>query len=238
MMRLDKMLADMGIGTRNEIRKACRDGRITVNGTYVRNPALHVDSENDEVAVDEETVVYTKYVYFMLNKPKGVISAARDDRMTVLDLIDCGVKGLYPVGRLDRDTEGLLLITNDGQLGHQLLSPRHHVEKEYLVTVKNPLKDTDVQRTAAGLVIDGGEQCLPAQMVILDDLHCRITLTEGKYHQVKRMMEALDNEVIELRRIRMKDLLLDESLEPGAYRELTEEELAGLRGSKNESSAG
>ena len=230
-MRLDKMLADMGIGTRNEIRKACREGRITVNGIPAKNPAVHIDPEQDAVALDEEPVVYTRYVYFMLNKPQGVVSAVSDSRTTVIDLIDCGVRGLYPVGRLDRDTEGLLLITNDGLLGHQLLSPKHHVEKEYLVTVKNPLKETDVQRIKDGIVIDGGERCLPADMRILEPYSCMITLTEGKYHQVKRMMTALDNEVVRLKRIRMKHLLLDESLRPGEYRELTAEELADLRGS-------
>ena len=230
MMRLDKMLADMGLGTRNEIRKACRDCRIAVNGEIIKNPAVHVDPEQDEVTVDEEPVAYTKYVYFMLNKPQGVISAASDDRMTVIDLIDCTVRGLYPVGRLDRDTEGLLLITNDGQLGHQLLSPKHHVEKEYLVTVKNPLKSSDIQRMENGLVIDGGEVCRPAKMEIIDETHCRVTLTEGKYHQVKRMLAALDNEVTGLKRIRMKNLILDESLAPGEYRELSEEELQDLRG--------
>ena len=230
MMRLDKMLADMGLGTRNEIRKACRDCRIAVNGEIIRNPAVHVDPEMDEVTVDEEPVAYTKYVYFMLNKPQGVISAASDDRMTVIDLIDCTVRGLYPVGRLDRDTEGLLLITNDGQLGHQLLSPKRHVEKEYLVTVKNPLKSSDIQRMENGLVIDGGEVCRPAKMEIIDETHCRVTLTEGKYHQVKRMLAALDNEVTGLKRIRMKNLILDESLAPGEYRELSEEELQDLRG--------
>ena len=237
-MRLDKMLADMGIGTRNEIRKACRDCRIAVNGEYVRNPAVHVDPESDRVTVDEEPVLYRKYMYFMLNKPQGVISAVRDNRMTVLDLIDCPVKGLYPVGRLDSDTEGLLLITNDGPLGHQLLSPKHHVEKEYHVTVKNPLKDSDAQRIASGLRIDGGEICLPAKMILLDDLHCRIVLTEGRYHQVKRMFLALDNEVTALKRIRMKHLVLDETLAPGEYRELTDEELNDLRGSTSEASAG
>ena len=230
MMRLDKMLADMGLGTRNEIRKACRDCRIAVNGEIIKNPAVHVDPEMDEVTVDEEPVAYTKYVYFMLNKPQGVISAASDDRMTVIDLIDCTVRGLYPVGRLDRDTEGLLLITNDGQLGHQLLSPKRHVEKEYLVTVKNPLKSSDIQRMENGLVIDGGEVCRPAKMEIIDETHCRVTLTEGKYHQVKRMLAALDNEVTGLKRIRMKNLILDESLAPGEYRELSEEELQDLRG--------
>ena len=230
MMRLDKMLADMGLGTRNEIRKACRDCRIAVNGEIIKNPAVHVDPEMDEVTVDEEPVAYTKYVYFMLNKPQGVISAASDDRMTVIDLIDCTVRGLYPVGRLDRDTEGLLLITNDGQLGHQLLSPKRYVEKEYLVTVKNPLKSSDIQRMENGLVIDGGEVCRPAKMEIIDETHCRVTLTEGKYHQVKRMLAALDNEVTGLKRIRMKNLILDESLAPGEYRELSEEELQDLRG--------
>ncbi len=228
-MRLDKMLADMGYGTRSEIRKACREKRIAVNGIVTRDSSVHIDPETDVISVDGEPVIYTEYVYFMLNKPSGVISAVRDDRETVVDLIDCGVRGLFPVGRLDRDTEGLLLITNDGMLGHQLLSPKHHVEKEYAVTVKNPLKETDIQRIRRGITIDGGEVCRPAEMNILDAYHCTVILTEGKYHQVKRMFQALDNEVAALKRIRMKHLVLDPKLAPGEYRELTAEEVQGLK---------
>ena len=228
-MRLDKLLADMGYGTRSEIRKACRQNRITVNDAVIRDPSVHVDPEKDGIKADGEEVLYTRFVYFMLNKPAGVISAVQDSRTTVIDLIDCSVRGLFPVGRLDLDTEGLLLITNDGQLGHQLLSPRHHVEKEYIVTVKKPLKESDVQRLEQGIVIDQGERCRPAFMKITDETECHIILTEGKYHEIKRMFLALDNEVTALKRIRMKHLLLDETLSPGEYRELTPEELADLK---------
>ncbi len=225
------MLCDMGYGTRNEIRKACRNGLIAVNGQRVKSPSIHIDPKQDVVEVNGETAEYTEFVYFMLNKPKGVISAARDDRETVVDLIDCAVKGLFPVGRLDMDTEGLLLITNDGMLGHNLLSPMHHVEKEYEVTLRDLLSESDVQRMKHGIVLSKEERCLPADMIITGEKTCRVILQEGKYHQIKRMFAVLGNEVIALKRIRMKNLLLDETLAPGAYRELTEEEVADLRGS-------
>ncbi|MBQ9327832.1 MAG: 16S rRNA pseudouridine(516) synthase [Solobacterium sp.] len=228
-MRLDKMLADLGYGTRNEIRKACRQGRIVLNGEYVKDCSIHVNPEEDEVLVDEEPVLYSRYVYFMLNKPIGVVSATSDRQMTVLDLIDSGIKGLFPVGRLDKDTEGLLLITNDGQLGHRLLSPRHHVEKEYEVELALPLKEEDVTRFASGIQLSDGERCLPSTLIITSETAARVILTEGKYHQIKRMFEAVGNQVVGLKRVRMKHLVLDESLAPGEYRELTKEELADLK---------
>lgn len=227
-MRLDKVIADMGIGTRNEIRKACRALRITVNGETVKDPSVHVDPETDLISIDGEPIQYQKYVYFMLNKPKGVISSTSDREPTVIELIDCTVKGLYPVGRLDRDTEGLLLITNDGPLGHQLLSPRHHVEKEYLVTARDAIREADCAKIRTGMKIDKGEVTLPAEIALIGDRECRLILREGKYHEIKRMFAALHNEVIALKRIRMKDLVLDETLKPGEYRALTEEEIASL----------
>ncbi|MBO7703518.1 MAG: rRNA pseudouridine synthase [Solobacterium sp.] len=228
-MRLDKALADMGIGTRSEIRKACKANRIEVNGEPVRDPSTHIDPEADEIRLDGEVIGYSKYVYFMLNKPAGTVSATRDDSLTVLDLVDCTVKGLYPVGRLDKDTEGLLLITNDGPLGHALLSPKRHVEKEYEVHVKDPLHEEDVQRIRDGLKVSKEETFLPAEVTISSDLICHVVLKEGKYHEVKRMFEAIGNEVVYLKRIRMKDLCLDPKLAPGEYRELTDEELASLK---------
>ncbi len=230
-MRLDKMLSSMGIGTRSEIRKACRDNRIQVNGILIRDPSVHIDPDSDTVTLDEEPVLFARYVYFMLNKPAGTISATSDSRTTVLDLIDCSVKGLYPVGRLDLDTEGLLLITNDGPLGHQLLSPKHHVEKEYLVLLKEPVMDKELEPIRKGIRLSKDETCLPAQVCITGERECHIILQEGKFHEIKRMFSAIGNEVVYLKRLRMKDLVLDEALAPGEYRELTEEEIAGLKGS-------
>lgn len=229
MMRLDKMLTSMGIGTRNEIRKACRDNRIEVNEVIIRDPSTHIDPELDVVRVDDEVVSFTRYVYFMLHKPAGTISSTSDDRTTVLDLIDSTVKGLYPVGRLDLDTEGLLLITNDGPLGHQLLSPKHHVEKEYVVQLNDPIEDHQLEPIRKGIRLNQNETCLPADVHITGEKECHIILKEGKFHEIKRMFLAIGNEVTYLKRIRMKNLWLDESLKPGEYRPLTDAELADLK---------
>ena len=228
-MRLDKMLTSMGIGTRSEIRRACRDNRIEVNDTIIRDPSIQIDPEQDVVRVDDEVIPFTRYVYFMLNKPAGTISSTSDSRTTVLDLIDSGVRGLYPVGRLDLDTEGLLLITNDGPLGHQLLSPKHHVEKEYVVQLRDPLEESRLEPIRRGIRLNKEETCLPAEVNITGERECHIILKEGKFHEIKRMFQAIGNEVVYLKRIRMKHLLLDESLKPGEYRSLTEEEVADLK---------
>lgn len=228
-MRLDKMLTSMGIGTRSEIRRACRDNRIEVNDTIIRDPSIQIDPEQDVVRVDDEVIPFTRYVYFMLNKPAGTISSTSDSRTTVLDLIDSGVRGLYPVGRLDLDTEGLLLITNDGPLGHQLLSPKHHVEKEYVVQLRDPLEESRLEPIRRGIRLNKEETCLPAEVTITGERECHIILKEGKFHEIKRMFQAIGNEVVYLKRIRMKHLLLDESLKPGEYRSLTEAEVADLK---------
>ena len=228
-MRLDKMLTSMGIGTRSEIRRACRDNRIEVNETIIRDPSIQIDPEQDVVRVDDEVIPFTRYVYFMLNKPAGTISSTSDSRTTVLDLIDSGVRGLYPVGRLDLDTEGLLLITNDGPLGHQLLSPKHHVEKEYVVQLRDPLEESRLEPIRRGIRLNKEETCLPAEVTITGERECHIILKEGKFHEIKRMFQAIGNEVVYLKRIRMKHLLLDESLKPGEYRSLTEAEVADLK---------
>jgi len=228
-MRLDKILTSMGIGTRSEIRRACRDNRIEVNDTIIRDPSIQIDPEQDVVKVDDEVIPFTRYVYFMLNKPAGTISSTSDSRTTVLDLIDSGVRGLYPVGRLDLDTEGLLLITNDGPLGHQLLSPKHHVEKEYVVQLRDPLEESRLEPIRRGIRLNKEETCLPAEVNITGERECHIILKEGKFHEIKRMFQAIGNEVVYLKRIRMKHLLLDESLKPGEYRSLTEAEVADLK---------
>lgn len=229
-MRLDKYLAEMGIGTRKEIGKAVRAGRVTVNGQTVKNAAMQVTAE-DEVSMDGVPVEYEEYVYYMLNKPAGVISATEDAReRTVLDLIsERQRKGLFPVGRLDRDTEGLLLITNDGGLAHRLLSPRHHVDKVYYARLDGPVGEAEKALFAQGLKVDETLTALPAELEILEPAtEVRVTIREGKFHQVKRMFEAVGREVLYLKRLSMGPLALDESLPKGDYRRLTAEEESAI----------
>ena len=229
-MRLDKYLAEMGAGTRKEIGKAVRAGRVTVNGQTVKNAAMQVAAE-DEVSMDGAPVEYEEYVYYMLNKPAGVISATEDAReSTVLDLIsERQRKGLFPVGRLDRDTEGLLLITNDGGLAHRLLSPRHHVDKVYYARLDGPVGEAEKALFAQGLKVDETLTALPAELEILEPAtEVRVTIREGKFHQVKRMFEAVGREVLYLKRLSMGPLALDESLPKGDYRRLTAEEESAI----------
>ena len=229
-MRLDKYLAEMGAGTRKEIGKAVRAGRVTVNGQTVKNAAMQVTAE-DEVSMDGVPVEYEEYVYYMLNKPAGVISATEDAReRTVLDLIsERQRKGLFPVGRLDRDTEGLLLITNDGGLAHRLLSPRHHVDKVYYARLDGPVGEAEKALFAQGLKVDEALTALPAELEILEPAtEVRVTIREGKFHQVKRMFEAVGREVLYLKRLSMGPLALDESLPKGDYRRLTAEEESAI----------
>lgn len=237
MMRLDKYLADMGEGTRQEVKKQIRRGSVTVNGETVRSPERKV-GEEDQVCLDGRQVSYAKMEYFMLNKPAGVVSATEDRRdRTVLDLIaDRKRKDLFPVGRLDKDTEGLLLITNDGELSHRLLSPRRHVDKTYYVEVKGCATEVTKRAFLEGVNIGTVEEPLvtmPADLEILEagqDLsRVRLTIREGKFHQVKRMFQAQDMEVLYLKRESMGPLRLDESLAPGEYRPLAEEEIKRLK---------
>ena len=229
-MRLDKYLAEMGIGTRKEIGKAVRAGRVTVNGQTAKNAAMQVAAE-DEVSMDGAPVEYEEYVYYMLNKPAGVISATEDAReSTVLDLIsERQRKGLFPVGRLDRDTEGLLLITNDGGLAHRLLSPRHHVDKVYYARLDGSVGEAEKTLFAQGLKVDDTLTALPAELEILEPAtEVRVTIREGKFHQVKRMFEAVGREVLYLKRLSMGPLALDEILPKGGYRRLTAEEESAI----------
>ena len=229
-MRLDKYLAEMGAGTRKEIGKAVRAGRVTVNGQTAKNAAMQVTAE-DEVSMDGVSVEYEEYVYYMFNKPAGVISATEDAReRTVLDLIsERQGKGLFPVGRLDRDTEGLLLITNDGGLAHRLLSPRHHVDKVYYARLDGPVGEAEKALFAQGLKVDETLTALPAELEILEPAtEVRVTIREGKFHQVKRMFEAVGREVLYLKRLSMGPLVLDESLPKGDYRRLTAEEESAI----------
>lgn len=229
-LRLDKYLADMGIGTRTEVKKAITKGQVRVNEETVKRPEIKIDTEKDHVFYQGQMVAYAEYEYYMLNKPAGVVSATEDKNdSTVLDLIDEKQrKDLFPVGRLDKDTEGLLLITNDGELAHQLLSPKKHVDKVYFARIDGKVTEEDVRRFAEGLEIGEEKPTLPAYLEILKSeeiSEIRLTIREGKFHQVKRMFHAVGKEVIYLKRLQMGSLVLDPRLALGEYRELTGQEL-------------
>lgn len=234
-MRLDKFLVEMKKGSRSEVKKLIKSGRVTVDGRTVREPEQKFDPERAQISLDGQTVSYASFEYFMLNKPQGVVSATEDRRFqTVVDLIgDARRKDLFPAGRLDIDTEGLLLITNDGQLAHQLLSPKKHVDKVYFARVEGILPSDVKEQFAKGLTLDGEVKTLPAQLELLKEgpvSEVRLTIHEGKFHQVKRMFEAVGCRVIYLKRLSMGSLVLDETLAPGEYRRLTDDELRALKG--------
>ena len=223
----------MGLGTRSEIKKAVRSGRVSVDGRTVTDPGTKVGPE-DAVLFDGTAVTYEPYVYYMLHKPAGVISASEDRReMTCVDLIDeTRRRDLFPVGRLDRDTEGLLLITNDGDLCHRLLTPSRHVDKVYYARISGKVTEEDVRGFADGLQVDADFRAMPAQLRILrsDSVsEVEIVIREGKFHQIKRMFRAVGKEVLYLKRLSMGSLTLDPALEAGAWRRLTADELAELR---------
>jgi len=237
-MRLDKLLADMSVGTRSDIKKNIRAGRVTVDGAVIKDPGFKVE-EGSSVTFLDRQIVYEKLQYFMLNKPAGVISATEDKKQkTVPDLLgDEKRKDLFPVGRLDKDTEGLLLITNDGDLAHRLLSPSKHVDKCYLARVTGIVDDTDIACFETGMNIgtpEKPEMTRPAKLEIVgrlsDDItEVKVTIHEGKYHEIKRMFLHVGKEVVYLKRLSMGPLELDDNLKPGDYRRLTEEELKCLK---------
>lgn len=225
-MRLDRFLSEMNLGTRSQVKSFIRQGMVTVNGTVVKNVEQKIAPLEDQVCFREELLKYQKYYYYMMNKPAGVVSATRDSTApTVVSLLGIQKRDdIFPVGRLDKDTTGLLLLTNDGGLAHRLLSPRRHVDKVYQVTTARPLKAEDIQRLRQGVDIGEDAPTLPAEVEILEELVLLLTIQEGKYHQVKRMLEAVDNEVTALKRVAFGGLSLDEGLAAGEYRELTWEE--------------
>ena len=230
--RLDKTLAAAGVGTRKEVRALIKQGRISVDGEIVLDPAAHVDPERSEIFVDALPLARGTMT-FMLNKPAGVVTAARDaSHPTVLDLFpEPLARRLFPAGRLDKDTEGLLIVTSDGDLCHRLISPRHGVEKEYLARLDGNLDPGIARRFADGIALKDGTVTRPARLDIVSpgpEPVARVIVTEGKYHQVKRMFAACGLGVTALKRVRIGSLRLDESLEPGAYRELSESEIALL----------
>lgn len=233
-MRLDKFLCDIKIGTRSQVKDYIRTGQVTVNGFLVKQPDTKVNEKQDKIVFRGTLCAYQQYAYYMLNKPAGVVSATYDPlSKTVIDLLT-GVKetDLFPVGRLDKDTEGLLLICNDGELAHRLLSPKKHVDKVYLVGIRQTLKKEEIIQLEQGVDIGEEKLTLPAKVERIDDKKILLTIQEGKFHQVKRMLQAVGNEVVSLKRISFGPIQLDKQLPAGSYRPLTAQELSLLPISK------
>lgn len=234
-MRIDKLLGNMGYGSRKQIKQLMKKKHVTVNAKRVRNGSTHVSPVEDIVKVDEQTVYYKKYIYVMLHKPQGYISATEDDtNKTVLDLLPDYVKTFNPapVGRLDKNSEGLLLITNDGALNHYLTAPKNAIPKKYEATIEGKVTESDIAAFRNGIKLDDGYRTKSATLeVISSDYQSQVhvTITEGKFHQVKRMFQAIDMRVIYLKRLQMGPLLLDETLKKSSYRELTSEEMTSLK---------
>ncbi|MCP1223425.1 pseudouridine synthase [Sebaldella sp. S0638] len=233
-MRIDKLLANSGIGTRKEVKELLKKKRISVNGEIITEAKMHIDEDNDIVTFDGERIEYKEFLYIMLNKPQDVISATDDERhRTVLDLLEESLTkvGLFPVGRLDKDTEGLLVLTNDGKMAHELLSPKKHVPKRYYVELKKPLSEEEARILENGVELETFTT-KPAKIEFITEDKVYIIISEGKYHQVKRMFKCVGNRVLYLKRVSMGNLELDESLELGEYRELTPDELELLQSLK------
>lgn len=229
--RLDKYLCDKNIGTRSQVKTLIQKGQVTVNDEVVKKPETKV-SDNDIVSCQGIVLSNEEFAYYMLHKPAGIITATEDKwQATVLDYFkEEPCKNLYPVGRLDKDTEGLLLITNDGELGHRLLSPKNHIPKTYYVKMEHGICDDDIKQLEEGVDIGEKHLTLPAQIDVIDELSVYITITEGKFHQIKRMFEAVNNKVMYLKRVSMGALELDNTLKKGEYRRLTAQEIAYLKG--------
>ena len=232
-MRLDRFIASQKAElSRSDVKELCRKGKVTVNGETVKRPDVQIDEHSDEVQISGETVGYREHIYIMLNKPRGVVCATRDGlSQTVLELIppELRRRGLFPAGRLDKDTEGFVLITDDGALAHRMLSPKSHVPKTYLVRTAYPVTEELIPAFAEGLTIDGGEVCLPAELTPSDDpFQCTLTIHEGKYHQVKRMFETCGNKVTFLKRISIGRLALDENLPLGGCLEILHKDVEKL----------
>ncbi|MCH6265826.1 pseudouridine synthase [Neobacillus citreus] len=234
-MRIDKMLANLGFGSRKEVKQLLKNGAVKVDDVVIKDAKQHVDPNTQTVTLNGEVIEYKEFIYLMMNKPPGVISATEDNvDETVIDLLEMEdqVYEPFPVGRLDKDTEGLLLITNDGQLAHRLLSPKKHVPKTYFAVIDREVTEDDVKAFAKGVVLDDGYLTKPGELKIIKSgirSDIELTITEGKFHQVKRMFEAVGKRVVYLQRISMGPLQLDETIELGEYRELSDEELELLK---------
>lgn len=228
--RIDKILSNMGYGTRKEVKELIKSGLVEIDGSLVKDSGQQVDTESQEIKVEGRKLFYRDFIYIHMNKPQGVISATVDNReKTVVDLLPDEFKAFspFPVGRLDKDTEGLLLLTNDGQLSHRLLSPKKHVPKTYAAKVRGRVTEKDVEAFSQGVILEDGYKTMASQLSVLEsgsNSLIEVTIYEGKYHQVKRMFQAVDKEVIFLKRTSMGELKLDEALKPGEFRELTEKE--------------
>lgn len=233
-MRIDKMLANLGYGSRKEVKMLLKNKAVKVNDEVIKDAKYQVDPEKDEISLYNEIIEYKEYIYLMMNKPPGIISATEDTREeTVVDIlqIEDSVYNPFPVGRLDKDTEGLLLLTNDGKLSHRLLSPKKHVPKTYFAVIRGEVGEEDIAAFKKGVVLDDGYLTKPGDLVVLksgETSDIELTISEGKFHQVKRMFESVGKKVIYLKRLSMGPLKLDETLELGEYRELTEEEIEHL----------
>ena len=230
-IRLDKFLADRGVGSRRELKDIIRSGRVSVNGVPVREAERKLDPEAEQVSLDGELISAPRLRYWMLDKPLGVVTATEDAReKTVLDLLPPELRrlGLFPVGRLDKDTSGLLILTNDGEFAHRVISPKSAVEKCYYAKVDGELNEEDVDAFREGLVLRDGTRCLPAKLELLEPGVCLVRVTEGKYHQVRRMLASRGKPVLELRRLSVGTLELDEGLGPGGWKELDEKDLCRL----------
>ncbi|AHI56788.1 pseudouridine synthase [Listeria ivanovii] len=231
-MRLDKLLSHTGYGSRREVKPLLKSGSVTVNGTIQKDSKLQVNPEKDQITVHGNPVTYQEFVYFMLHKPQNVVSATEDNLSeTVIDLLaqEDTLTNPFPVGRLDKDTEGLLIITNDGTLAHNLLSPKKHIDKTYYAKIEGDVTVADVEAFQTGITLDDGYTCKSAHLEIITPNEINVTIQEGKFHQVKRMFAATGKTVTYLKRISMGKLKLDEALRLGEYRPLTDEELALLQ---------
>jgi len=231
-VRLDRFLANAGVGTRSEVKQMVRKGFIRINDEITRSAEVKLDKELDKVSVAGKVIQCEEFVYYMFHKPSGCVTAAVDNlHKTVMDYFDIqGKEKLFPVGRLDIDTEGLLLITNDGQLAHRLLTPRKHVEKTYFARVTGKLSEADKSCFKIGVDIGDDKQTRPARLEILTDNECLVTIVEGRFHQIKRMFAAVEKQVIYLKRLSMGSLCLDDTLEKGCFRPLTAAEITALQG--------
>ncbi len=228
-MRLDKFIAEMGLASRSDARALIKNGRVRVNGETAVSGDLKIDTENTTIFVDGEEVKYRKFVYLMLNKPGGFVCAAEDkSEKTVMDLLDERLKRrkVFSVGRLDKDTEGLLILTDDGDYSHKVISPKSGIIKRYYAKLAGQPDQADVLKMRGGLILGDGTRCLPAELEILSENECVVSVSEGKYHQVKRMMASIKKPVVYLKRLAIGALVLDETLPPGSYRELSEGEIA------------
>lgn len=236
-MRLDKILGNMGYGSRKDLKKIIKNGLVKVDGDVVVKGSIHVDPYENNIEINGNKVEYKEKIYIMMNKPGDVISATRDNKQeTVIDLLEDGYLSFnpFPMGRLDIDTEGLLIITNDGKLAHDILSPKKHIPKTYYAHIRGRVTEDDIEAFKDGIVLDDGYKTLPSDLEIKesgDVTKIELTIYEGKFHQVKRMFEACNKKVIYLRRIAMGELKIDEELRLGEYRELKDEEIDILKNS-------